>query len=114
MIKIYHNTRCRKSREGLKVLEESEQDFEVKEYLKEPVSEKELKGILEKLGMAPIELVRTEEKLWKENYKGKDLNDEELIMVMTKNPKLIQRPIIIKDNKAIVGRPASKINQLLE
>jgi arsenate reductase len=113
MITIYHNARCRKSREGLELLNESGKDFEVREYLKEPVSEAELKEILAKLGMAPIELVRTDEKLWKENYRDKDLSDDELIRVMTENPKLIQRPIVVKDNSAVVGRPAERIKDLL-
>lgn len=113
MIKIYHNPRCSKSREGVKVLEGSGEKFEVREYLKEPITEKELSALLKKLGMAPIELVRTEEKIWKEEYKERDLSDKELISVMVKNPKLIQRPIIEKDGTAVVGRPASRIDQLL-
>ncbi|GAB2771818.1 arsenate reductase (glutaredoxin) [Salinimicrobium soli] len=114
MITIYHNARCRKSREGLELLNESGKDFEVREYLKEPVSEAELKQILDKLGMAPIELVRTEEKIWKENYRDRDLTDDELIRIMTENPKLIQRPIVVKDNSAVVGRPAERIKELLD
>ena len=113
MITIYHNPRCSKSRQGLEVLKESGKDFKVREYLKEPVSEEELSEVLNKLGMAPIELVRTEEKIWKENYKGKDLSDKELIRVMTEHPKLIQRPIVIKDDAAVVGRPASNITELI-
>ncbi|MGB7841461.1 MAG: arsenate reductase (glutaredoxin) [Salinimicrobium sp.] len=114
MITIYHNARCKKSREGLELLNDSGEDFEVREYLKEPVSEEELKEILQKLGMAPIELVRTDEKIWKEHYKGKDLSDNELVRVMVENPKLIQRPIVVKDNSAVVGRPAEKITTLLQ
>ena len=113
MITIYHNPRCRKSREGLEILKESGKDFEIREYLKEPVTEEELQEVLEKLSMAPIELVRTEEKIWKENYKGKDLSDRELIRVMIENPKLIQRPVVVKDNSAVVGRPASNISELI-
>lgn len=113
MITIYHNARCKKSREGLALLNDSGEDFEIREYLKEPVSEEELKNILKKLGMAPIELVRTGEKIWKEHYKGKDLNDDELVRVMAEHPKLIQRPIVVKDNSAVVGRPAEKISDLL-
>ena len=113
MIKIYHNTRCRKSREGLQILEESGKDFEVREYLKETLSEKEITELLQKLNMAPIELIRKEEKLWKENYRDRDLSDAELIRVMAENPKLIQRPIVENDNKAVVGRPASNIEELL-
>ena len=113
MITIYHNARCKKSREGLEVVNESGQNFKVREYLKEPLSEEELQTLLTQLGMAPIELVRTDEKIWKENYKGKDISDKELIRVMVENPKLIQRPVVVKGNSAVVGRPASKIEELL-
>lgn len=112
-MKIYHNARCRKSREGLELLKNSGQEFEIREYLKEPVSEEELKNLLKMLGMAPIELVRTEEKIWKEEYKKRDLSDLELIRVMVENPKLIQRPIVVKNNQAVMGRPASKISELI-
>lgn len=113
MITIYHNPRCRKSREGLEVLKESGKEFEIREYLKEPVTEEELSKLLDKLSMAPIELVRTEEKIWKENYKGKDLSDLELVRVMVDNPKLIQRPVVVKDNSAVIGRPAENIKELI-
>ncbi len=113
MIKIYHNTRCRKSREGLQILKESGKDFEVREYLKETLSEKEIADLLQKLNMAPIELVRKEEKLWKENYRERDLSDSELIRVMEEHPKLIQRPIVETKEKAVVGRPVSNIEELI-
>ena len=113
MLKIYHNTRCRKSREGLQVLEGSGKDFEVREYLKETLSEKEIENLLQKLNMAPIELVRKEEKLWKENYRDRDLSDAELIRVMADNPKIIQRPIVETQTKAVIGRPASNIEKLI-
>lgn len=113
MITIYHNARCKKSREGLEVLKNSGEDYEIREYLKEPVTEDELSTLLEKLGMAPIELVRTEEKIWKQEFKDKDLSDRELIRVMAENPKLIQRPIVVKDNQAVIGRPAKNIEELV-
>lgn len=113
MITIYHNPRCKKSREGIKTLEASGQEFEVREYLKEPLTEKELSSLLKKLSMAPIELIRTDEKIWKDEYRDRDLNDSELIRVMVENPKLIQRPIIEKKGKAVVGRPAENIEKLL-
>ena len=113
MIKIYHNARCRKSREGLQILEKSGKDFEVREYLKENLSEEEITILLQKLNMAPIELVRTEDKIWKENYRGRDLNDKELVRVMAENPKLIQRPIVETEKKAVIGRPASNREELI-
>lgn len=113
MITIYHNPRCRKSREGLELLRNSKKEFEVREYLKQPLTEEELEVLLRKLGMAPIELVRTQEKLWKENYKDKDLSDHELIRIMSEHPKLIQRPVIVKDHSAVIGRPAENVEKLL-
>lgn len=114
MIRIYHNARCKKSREGLELLNESGKDFEIREYLKEPISEEELQDLLQKLGITPIELIRTEEKLWKQEYKNRDLSDKELVRIMAENPKLIQRPIVVKNNKAVIGRPASNISDLLK
>jgi arsenate reductase (glutaredoxin) len=113
MITIYHNPRCKKSREGIKTLEEAGKEFKVREYLKEPLTEMELSSLLKKLNFAPIELVRAEEKIWKEEYRDRDLNDEELVRVMVENPKLIQRPIVEKEGKAVVGRPAENIKELL-
>ncbi|MFD2518888.1 arsenate reductase (glutaredoxin) [Salinimicrobium flavum] len=113
MITIYHNPRCSKSREGLELLKGTGEDFKVREYLKEPLSEEELTDLLEKLSMAPIELVRTDEKVWKENYKNRDLSDEELVQVMIEHPRLIQRPIVVKGQTAVVGRPVSRITSLL-
>ena len=110
---IYHNPRCRKSREGLQILENSKQDFEVIKYLENIPSEKELKEILNLLGISPIQLVRKNEKIWKENYKGKELTDDKLIQAMIENPKLIERPIVINNNKAVVGRPPSSILEIL-
>lgn len=112
MIQIYHNPRCAKSREGLAFLEASGKSYETVRYLEETPSENELKAILKKLGYTPMELVRKNEAIWKENFRGKSLNDDEIIAAMIKYPKLIERPIIISDNKAVVGRPAEKINEL--
>lgn len=113
MITIYHNTRCRKSREGLDILQASGKEFEIREYLKDPLSEAEIKQLLKKLGMAPMELIRTEEKLWKEQFRNRDLSDAELIQVMQQNPRLIQRPIVETHEKAVVGRPATNISDLI-
>lgn len=110
---IYHNARCRKSREGLELLKVSGKDFEIREYLKEPLTKDELRQILNKLNYTPLQLVRTGEKIWKENYKGKDLSEEELIQAMVEHPKLIERPIVESDHNAVVGRPATEINKLL-
>lgn len=113
MIKIYHNPRCRKSREGLQIVEASGQAFEIVQYLKDILSFDELKSIVELLGISPIQLVRKNEAIWKENFKGKELSDSEIIQAMIDNPKLIERPIVINNGKAIVGRPPENIQQIL-
>lgn len=113
MLRIYHNTRCKKSREGLQILEESGKDFEIREYLKEPLNKNELKALLKKLDIKPEELVRKNEKIWKEEYKAKNLNDSQIIEAMVENPKLIERPIVETEDQAVVGRPPSDIQKLL-
>ncbi|MEX0361954.1 MAG: arsenate reductase (glutaredoxin) [Allomuricauda sp.] len=113
MIKIYHNPRCRKSREGLEFLENSGESFEVVRYLEEVPSREELETLIGYLGISPEALVRKNEAVWKEQFKGKSLTDSEIIDAMVQYPKLIERPIIVKDNKAVIGRPADKISILL-
>lgn len=113
MIKIYHNPRCRKSREGLQILEASGQDFEVIKYLENVPDEAELKEILQYLDIAPIDLVRKSEQIWKDEFKGKDLSDEEIIKAMATHPKLIERPIVVKNSRAVLGRPPENIKSLL-
>lgn len=113
MLRIYHNARCRKSREGLEILNNSGREFETREYLKETLSEEELSKLIKKLDIAPIQLVRKNEKIWKEEYRDKDLSDRELITVMVKNPKLIERPIVEDEKKAVIGRPPAEIEKLL-
>lgn len=113
MIKIYHNPRCSKSRQGLAILEESEKDFEIIKYLDTPLSEKELTDIVSLLKIKPIDLVRKNEKIWKENFKGKELNDINIIKAMVENPKLIERPIVVNENKAVIGRPPENIKNIV-
>ncbi len=114
MLKIYHNPRCTKSREGLAILKESGLEFEIVEYLKNPPSYIELSAIIGKLNFHAIDLVRTKETIWKEEFKGKDLKDEEIVQAMVDNPKLIERPIVIFNNKAVVGRPPEKIRDFIQ
>lgn len=113
MLKIYHNPRCAKSREGLDILEKSGKDFEIVKYLDDVPSKEELKSLIERLDMAPIDLVRKNEAVWKDNYKGKELSDTEIISAMAEHPKLIERPIVVKGNKAVIGRPPETIKTLL-
>ncbi|NNK40766.1 MAG: arsenate reductase, partial [Winogradskyella sp.] len=102
-----------KSREGLAIVEASGQPYEVIKYLEEPLTNSLIKTIIDQLQIEPLALVRTNESIWKENYKGKDLFDEAIIDAMVKHPKLIERPIVIKNNKAVVGRPPEQIKTLL-
>ena len=113
MIKIFHNNRCRKSREGLAILESSRKDFEIVNYLENIPTKSELQDILHLLGISPMKLIRKNEAVWKENYKGKTLSDNELIEAMIKNPKLIERPIVINGKKATIGRPPELIKDIL-
>ncbi len=114
MTKIYHNPRCSKSRQGLEILKNANADFEIIEYLKNPISAAEISSILTKLHLKPIDLVRTNEPLWKENFKGKDLSDADIITALVENPKLIERPIVINGDKAVIGRPPEKIISILK
>ena len=113
MITIYHNPRCSKSREGLQLLELQGKPFTTVKYLNETLTKKELTGIIKKLGITPIELVRTKEKVWTENYKGKQLSDDEVIEAMINHPNLIERPIVVNGDKAVIARPAEKIKDIL-
>ena len=113
MITIYHNPRCSKSREGLALLEESGEKFEVVKYLEEPINEKELNTIISKLGIKPIDLIRTNESIWKSEYKEKKLTDQQTIEAMVKYPKLIERPIVVNNNKAVIGRPKELILDII-
>ena len=112
-MKIYHNPRCRKSREGIKYLESKKINFEVIDYIKNNLSSEQIKNILKKLHLKPIELVRKNEVIWKEKYKGKDFTDDQLIKILSNEPKLIERPIIVSEKLAVIGRPAKNIDKLL-
>lgn len=112
-MKIYHNPRCSKSRQTLELIQNAGQQPEVIEYLKNPPSATELATILKMLGLKPEEILRKGEQLYKDKYKGQLLSDEEWIQVMAENPVLIERPIVIKDNKAVLGRPPENVLELL-
>ena len=113
-VKIYHNPRCSKSRNALSLLEEQGVDAEVVKYLETPLSKDEIVEVLKMLGISARELMRTKEEIYKE-LGLKDVSDEDaLIDAMVANPKLIERPIVIKDGKAAIGRPIENIISLLE
>lgn len=113
MIKIYHNPRCSKSRDAISFLEENKIEFKTIKYLDESITKTELISILKKLNYTPIQLVRTKEKIWIDNFKNKELTEDNIIEAMLQNPKLIERPIVINGNKAIIGRPTNKITEIL-
>lgn len=114
MIKIYHNNRCSKSRCALTALEESGQKFEVINYLQTAPTIEELSTIIKKLGISPHELIRKNESVYIAKYKGKELSDEEWIEAMVTHPILIERPIVVSGDKAVVARPAEKIDEILK
>ncbi|HLV63176.1 arsenate reductase (glutaredoxin) [Galbibacter sp.] len=113
MIKIYHNPRCQKSREGLQLLESTGKEIKIIKYLEDTPTISELTQIIKTLGISPIELVRTKEEIWKKKYKDLALSDQEIIAAMVENPRLIERPIVIHDNKAVIGRPLKNIEAIL-
>ena len=113
MIKIYHNPRCSKSRQGLAILEDSGKDFETIKYLEETLTAKQLETIISKLGIKPMDLIRKNEAIWKSDFKGKKLSDSDIIAAMVKHPKLIERPIVVNGDKAVVGRPPESISDII-
>jgi arsenate reductase len=113
MITIYHNNRCAKSRSALEIIKRSNADIHVVEYLKDPPTEKDLQGILKKLGMKAEEIIRKKEELFRTKFAGKKYSEEEWISILSENPVLIERPIVIKGNKAVIGRPPENVMKLL-
>lgn len=112
-MKIYHNPRCSKSRQTLNIIKEAGHEVEIVEYLKTPLNEDELHEVYEKLNL-PIEyLIRTGEEVYKTDYKGKDLSDEEWLQALAEHPKMMERPIVVNEDKAILGRPPENVNKLL-
>jgi len=112
-MKIYHNPRCGKSRQTLALLEEQGKSPEIIRYLDTPPTKAELQDILQKLGISAEKLVRKGEKLFKENFKGKEYNEEAWLDLLVENPKLIERPIVINGNKAAIGRPPELVLEIL-
>ncbi|HZW77091.1 MAG TPA: arsenate reductase (glutaredoxin) [Flavobacteriaceae bacterium] len=110
---IYHNPRCSKSRETLALLEDREEEFKVVKYLENPPSAEELREIVTLLGIKPIDLVRTQEEVWKTRFAQMPLSDDQVLEAMASHPRLIERPIVIKGNKAAIGRPPQKIIDIL-
>ena len=112
-MKIYHNPRCGKSRQTLALLEEKGNSPEIIKYLDTPPTKAELEDILQKLGISAEKLVRKKEKLFKENFKGKEFDEESWLNLLVENPKLIERPIVINGDKAAIGRPPELVLEIL-
>jgi arsenate reductase len=113
MIQIYHNPRCSKSRDCLAFMDGNQQTYEVINYLDTPPTADELKAIIKKLGIKPIELVRTKELLWNEKFKGRKLTNAQLIKAMVKYPILIERPIVVNGDKAVIARPVENAKSII-
>ena len=112
-MKIYHNPRCSKSRQTLQLIHDSGKKIEIIEYLNEPPTVEELKSIIKLLGITPEQLLRKNESIFKEQFKGKIYSDNEWIQIMIEHPKLIERPIVIVGKKAVLGRPPENVLELL-
>ena len=112
-VTIWHNPRCGKSRDGVKLLEEKGIDAEVVKYLDTPPTKEELAALLKMLGITARELMRTKEAIYKELNLKEVTDEDQLIEAMVNNPKLIERPIVIKEGKAAIGRPIENIIELL-
>jgi arsenate reductase len=112
-ITIYHNPRCGKSRSTLMLVREHGIKPTIIEYLKTPPTKDELRAILKKLGMMPEQIVRKGEDVYKVKFAGKQMTDEQWLEALAKNPILIERPIVVKGDKAVIGRPPENVLELL-
>jgi len=113
LMKIYHNPRCSKSREGLKYIEERGFEVEIIEYMKNGITAHEIKEFLSKSGLKITDIIRTNEELYKEKYKDKEFTKEEWINILVENPKLMQRPLVFKGSHAVLARPVEEIQKLI-
>ena len=111
-MKIYHNPRCSKSRQTLALIKEAGIEPEIVEYLKDVPTAAEIKDLLMKLNLKATDILRKGEAIYKEKFKGKEFTEDEWIQIMTEYPKLIERPIVVKGNKAVLGRPPENVKQL--
>jgi len=115
MITVYHNPRCQKSREALAHLDAKGLEYNIRLYMndEDSMSAAEFENVLDALEMDAIELVRTKEALWKEEFKDLELDEDEIILAMIEHPRLMERPIVMNGNKAVVARPAEKVEEVL-
>lgn len=112
-MKIYHNPRCSKSRQTLQLIKDSGKEVEIIEYLNSPPTFEELKSVIDYLSIKPEQLLRKNEAIFKEQFKGKSLSGDEWIQAMVDFPKLMERPIVVDGKKAVIGRPPDKVLSLL-
>ena len=112
-VRIYYNPRCSKCRQTLALVNEHGYSAELVEYLVAPPRKEELRSLLAKLGMKPLELIRKSEETFKLHFAGRTLSDEEWLDAMVEHPMLIERPIVVRGNKAVVARPPEKVLALL-
>lgn len=113
MLKIYHNSRCKKSRAGLEALKASGKEYVIVDYLKQNLSVKDLKKLIKKTGLPVQEIIRTQESYYKENLKGKSLSDEALFEAILNEPKLLKRPIVEDEHQAVLADPIENLDKIL-
>ena len=112
-MKIYHNPRCSKSRQTLNMIREANREVEIVEYLKTPPTEDELRDILHKLNLPVDYLIRKGEEIYKTEFKDKELTEDEWIAALVEHPKMLERPIVVNGDQAILGRPPENVQKLL-
>jgi polyphosphate kinase len=113
VMKIYHYPRCAHCRAGLEYLEKKGFDLEIRKYLSDGITEEELRQIIEKTGLKPLDLVRIQEPLYKSDYKNNILSDEDWIAVLIRNPQLLRRPIVVNGEKAVIAFPPEEVEKIL-
>jgi len=113
MIKIYHNPRCKKSCAGLAYLQTKTSDFTIVKYMDNGITPDEIREIMIKSSLRPLDLIRTQEELYKKDLKNKNLSDEQWIEILSKNPRLLKRPIVVTDTRAVFAQPVTEIDKIL-
>lgn len=109
---IYHNPRCGKSRAALGILAGHGIEPTIVEYLKTPLDREQLRALLKKLGLKPEQIVRKGEDIYKQTYASRAMTDDEWLDALAEHPILLERPIVVKGNRAVVGRPPEKVTEL--